>query len=143
MEGVGKRIAEHRENLGLSINDLAIQLRMHPDYLRQIEDGRWQNPRDILPKIASVLKTTIPDLIDYPETRDLEQRLLRGADAPNRILFFRSRGDKETFCRLMKEHHISHRSMGSHDVLVCREDLERVSSWQLYAQHQPYIRPAL
>lgn len=83
---IGTRIAERRETLGLSISDLATTLRIHPEYLQQIEDGRWQNPRDILPKLARVLKTTVPDLLDYPEVHPVDPEPKVGNDMPTEII---------------------------------------------------------
>ncbi|MBI2625825.1 helix-turn-helix transcriptional regulator [Candidatus Parcubacteria bacterium] len=142
MEDIGKRIAELREQRGWSIREAAARLNMLPDYLRQIEDGTWPNPRDIVPRFAKLFRVAIPDLLNYRETRDLAQRLLPGTDAPSCILFFRTRRDKEEFCRHLAQARIPYSSLSSHDVRLSRESLDRVSSWKLYAQFQPYIRSA-
>lgn len=144
MEGVGKHIAELRAQRGLSVREVAMQIGMLPDYWRQIEDGRWTNPRDILPRIAKVLGTTIPDLLDYPEVHPADPDWVERFHLKPlyRILFFKSREEAGAFRRLLAKYRISHRPLSSHDVLLLNEDLDRVASWKLFTECQPMIQDA-
>lgn len=76
MKTLGERIRELREQYDLSVRDLAKKLGLSAPFLSDIELGRRHPSKDVLERLASILKTTPEDLKKY-DARPPVQELKR------------------------------------------------------------------
>jgi transcriptional regulator with XRE-family HTH domain len=76
MKTLGERIRELREQRDLSVRELAKELRLSAPFLSDIELGRRHPSKDVLERLASVLRTTPEDLKKY-DARPPVQELKR------------------------------------------------------------------
>jgi len=65
MKTLGERIRELREQLDLSVRDLARKIGVSAPFLSDIELGRRHPSSDVLERLAAALKTTAADLKKY------------------------------------------------------------------------------
>lgn len=60
---LGRRLAERRASLGLSIGDLASRAGLAPDYVANLEKSPWSDvPTSSMRALARALETTVEDL---------------------------------------------------------------------------------
>ena len=76
MKTLGERIRELREQRDLSVRELAKELSLSAPFLSDIELGRRHPSKDVLDRLASILKTTPEDLKKY-DARPPVQELKR------------------------------------------------------------------
>lgn len=68
---IGERIRKRREELGISMAELARRAGISKGYMHQIERGRTENPSaDVAYRLAVELSTTPADLLGKPVTFD-------------------------------------------------------------------------
>ena len=93
--GLGKRIRELREELDLSLRELAKTLDVSAAFLSDVELGRRYPSEKVLIKIAQVLGTSVEDLRNY-DTRLPIEDLKRLTNSDTRYGFaFRQVIDKK------------------------------------------------
>ena len=65
---VGKEIAKRRNEMGITIQQLADKAKLHPAFLIQLEGGEIEETIDasVVYRIAEALNTTIADLYNLP-----------------------------------------------------------------------------
>jgi transcriptional regulator with XRE-family HTH domain len=76
MKTLGERIRELREEKDFSVRELAKQLKVSAPFLSDVELGRRHPSKDVLERLASILKTTPEDLKKY-DARPPVQELRR------------------------------------------------------------------
>lgn len=69
VKDVGRRIAELREALNLTQQDLAERLGMSPQYLRRLESGSVNLSLQAMNRMAKALRQPIEALLDEPSSR--------------------------------------------------------------------------
>jgi transcriptional regulator with XRE-family HTH domain len=62
MKTLGERIRELREELDLSVREVAKKLKVSAPFLSDVELGRRHPSEDVLGRLASILKTTTEEL---------------------------------------------------------------------------------
>lgn len=73
LKGLGDRIRERRERLGLTVKSLADRVEISRSYLHQLESLQGKSPSaEILYRIAQELHTTIGFLLGFEEHRETD-----------------------------------------------------------------------
>lgn len=90
MKTLGERIRELREQSDVSLRELAKELKVSAPFLSDVELGRRHPSKDVLERLAAILKTTPEDLQKF-DARPPVQELRRMA-ANNPAMGFALRG---------------------------------------------------
>lgn len=89
-DGIGRRVREHRANLGMTLEDLAERASRHPTYIGQVERGGKRASLGTLVALARALDISVADLLSDsapPPTADhakLVATLLNGHGSEER-----------------------------------------------------------
>jgi transcriptional regulator with XRE-family HTH domain len=90
MKTFGERIRELREQHDFSLREVAKELKVSAPFLSDIELGRRHPSKDVLDRLASILKTTPEDLRKYDARPPVQE--LRRIAANNPAMGFALRG---------------------------------------------------
>ena len=95
MEGIGPFIRKRRDELDLSLRELAKKLDCSPAFISDIELGRRHPSDKVLAEIARVLKVKIEELREMDVRPPIEEIKRAALDDPTFALAFRTVLDKK------------------------------------------------
>lgn len=95
MEGIGPFIRKRRDELDLSLRELAKKLECSPAFISDIELGRRYPSDKVLVEIARVLKVKLEDLREMDVRPPIEEIKRAALDDPTFALAFRTVLDKK------------------------------------------------
>jgi len=82
MKTLGEHIRELREELDLSVRELAKKLKISAPFLSDVELGRRHPSEEVLEKLASALGTTSSDLKKYDSRAPVQELKRMAASNP-------------------------------------------------------------
>lgn len=92
MTDIGARIKKRREEMRLSLTELARRADVSKGHLHSLENGDTQSPSvELLYRIAIELDTTIADLMG--QSMDIEEATIEELDIPATLLEFARQAD--------------------------------------------------
>lgn len=94
MEGIGPFIRKRRDELDLSLRELAKKLDCSPAFISDIELGRRHPSERVLAEIARILKVKVEELRDIDVRPPIEEIKRAALDDPTFALAFRTMLDK-------------------------------------------------
>jgi transcriptional regulator with XRE-family HTH domain len=94
MEGIGPFIRQRRDELDLSLRELAKKLDCSPAFISDIELGRRHPSEKVLSEIAKILKVKVEDLRKMDVRPPIEEIKRVTQDDPTFALAFRTVIDK-------------------------------------------------
>ncbi len=95
MEGIGPFIRRRRDELDLSLRELAKKLNCSPAFISDIELGRRHPSDKVLTEIARILKVKVEDLREMDVRPPIEEIKRAAQDDPTFALAFRTVLDKK------------------------------------------------
>ncbi len=95
MEGIGPYVRKRREELDLSLRELAKKLGCSPAFISDVELGRRHPSDKLLIEIARILEVKIEDLRDMDIRAPIEEIKQAALDDPTFALAFRTMFDKK------------------------------------------------
>ena len=95
MEGIGPFIRRRRDELDLSLRELAKKLDCSPAFISDIELGRRHPSDKVLAEIARILKVKIEELREMDVRPPIEEIKRAALDDPTFALAFRTMLDKK------------------------------------------------
>lgn len=95
MEGIGPFIRRRRDELDLSLRELAKKLDCSPAFISDIELGRRHPSDKVLVEIARILKVKVEDLRGMDLRPPIEEIKRAALDDPTFALAFRTMLDKK------------------------------------------------
>lgn len=95
MEGIGPFIRRRRDELDLSLRELAKKLDCSPAFISDIELGRRHPSDKVLAEIARILKVKVEDLRQMDVRPPIEEIKRAALDDPTFALAFRTVLDKK------------------------------------------------
>jgi transcriptional regulator with XRE-family HTH domain len=95
MEGIGPYIRRRRDDLDLSLRELAKKLDCSPAFISDIELGRRHPSEKVLAEIARILKVKVEELREMDVRAPIEEIKRITQDDPTFALAFRTVIDKK------------------------------------------------